>query len=102
MSRQLLRVVAGLTQASRVIPVVSWSEAELAMLTRALLPLKEREPPNLPLVLRVAFAIAPLLPLPDESMTVVPDPSSNEYAATRRDVGTDGVVAVLWFEYCPR
>ena len=29
--------------------------------------------------------IVPLFPLPDASVTVVPDPSSNAYAATRPD-----------------
>jgi hypothetical protein len=34
-------------------------------------------------VVRVAFTIEPVFPVPDESVTVVPDVSLNEYAATR-------------------
>jgi hypothetical protein len=48
--------------------------------------------PNLP-VTHVAFAIVPSFPFPDESSTVDPVPSSNEYAATSPGVAADaGVV----------
>jgi hypothetical protein len=33
----------------------------------------------------VALVIVPLFPFPDASVTVVPDPSSNPYAATNPD-----------------
>ena len=48
----------------------------------ALVPLKTSALPNLPAVVQVALATVPLLPFPDESATVVPEPSSNAYAAT--------------------
>ena len=41
--------------------------------------------PYLPVVAQVVFETVPVLPLPDASVTVVPDPSSNPYAATRPD-----------------
>src|SRR5712692_5062679 len=73
----------GLTHASRVIPVVRCNEAESLMFTRALLPLKTSALPYFPAVVQVAFAIVPVFPFPEESATVVPVPSLNEYAATR-------------------
>ena len=66
------------------------------MVTSALVPLKTRASPYLPAVVQVAFAIVPLLPLPEESWTVVPVPSLNEYAATRPGIVADvAVVATL-------
>jgi hypothetical protein len=56
------------------------------MVTRALLPLKLSALPFLPSVDQVAVPIVPPLPVPDASATVVPVPSSNEYAATRPGV----------------
>jgi hypothetical protein len=53
--------------------------------TIALVPLNSSASPNLPAVDQVAFVIVPLLAFPDASVTVVPDPSSNPYAATRPD-----------------
>jgi hypothetical protein len=44
-------------------------------------------------VVQEAFAIVPLLPFPDVSCSVDPDPSSNEYAAT--GLGGDWVDCVL-------
>ncbi len=61
------------------------------MVTSALVPLNESAPPYLPDADRVAFEIVPLLPFPDASVTVVPDASSNAYAATSPD---DAAVAV--------
>jgi hypothetical protein len=52
------------------------------MFTRALLPLKTSAFPYFPAVVQVAFAIVPVFPFPEESATVVPVPSLNEYAAT--------------------
>ena len=89
--------VDGLTHASSVIPVVRCSEAASGIVTSAFVPLNCSALPNLPVVAQVAFAIVPLLPFPDASVTVVPDPSSNPYAATRPD-GPAGVVALAVFE----
>ena len=44
------------------------------------------------------FATVPLLPFPDASATVVPDPSSNAYAATGVGPLGTGVVAVAVLE----
>src|SRR5215831_17837696 len=52
------------------------------MVTTALVPLNDSALPYLPAAAQVAFAIVPVWPLPDASVTVVPDPSSNPYAAT--------------------
>ena len=48
-----------------------------------MVPLNDNAAPYLPLLDQAAFAIVPVLLFPDTSATVVPDPSSNEYAATR-------------------
>src|SRR4051794_15762180 len=81
-SRQAEDTVAGSTQASSVIAVVSCSELALGTFTRASVPLKLSASPNLPAVDQVVFDVAASLPLPEESVTLVPLPSSNEYAAT--------------------
>src|SRR5438132_977591 len=73
---------AGLTQPSSVIPVVRSSDAASGIVTHELAPLNERAPAYLPALDQVALETVPALPLPDQSVTVVPDPSSNEYAAT--------------------
>ena len=59
------------------------------------MPLNCNALPNLPAAAQVAFAIVPVLPFPDPSVTAAPDPSSNPNAATKPDgpVGA-GVVAV--------
>src|SRR4051794_21054538 len=101
-SRHALDTVVGLTQASSVMPEVSWSEVEFGTLTRSLAPLNESAPPNLPAVVRVALTIVPALPAPDESMIAGPDVSSNEYAATSPPACWAGVTAVLVFERPPR
>ena len=75
----------GSTQASNVIPVDSCNDAEFGTVTTELVPLKLNAPPNFPAVLHVAFATVPLFPFPDASVTVVPEPSSNPYAATKAD-----------------
>ncbi len=67
----------GLTHASSVIPLDSCSEAEFGIVTSALVPLNCSASPYLPDVDQVALVIVPLLPFPDASVTVVPDPSSN-------------------------
>src|SRR6266545_4749724 len=73
----------GYTHASKVIPVVKSNELASLTVTRALVPLNDRAGPNFPAVVHVAASIAPLFPLPDVSVTVVPAPSLNPYAATR-------------------
>jgi hypothetical protein len=75
--------VEGSTHASNVIPLDSCNDAELGTVTTELVPLNFNAPPNFPAVLQVVFATVPLFPFPDASVTVVPDPSSNPYAATR-------------------
>src|SRR5262245_53401167 len=96
--RQLLPSALGLTQASSVIPFVRSSELESGTFTIALVPLKLKAPPYLPLVLQVAFAIVPLLPLPDRSGRLVPEPWSKEYAATRPTGGAVETVALASLE----
>ena len=60
------------------------------MVTNALVPLNVKALPYLHEVVHVAPLIVPLFPLPDASLTTVPLPSLNPYAATRPSVG-DGV-----------
>src|SRR6516164_1187773 len=91
----------GLTHASSVIPVDRCSEAASGIVTSELVPLNCSAPPYLPDVTQVAFVIVPLFPLPDASLTVVPEPSSNAYAATS-PLGAAGVVALAVFEYVLR
>src|ERR1700744_2984454 len=85
-SRQLAFTVDGLTHASSVIPLESCSEAELGIVTTELVPLNDSASPNLPAVDHVALLMVPLFPLPEASVTVVPEPSLNPYAATRPEV----------------
>jgi hypothetical protein len=59
------------------------------MFTRALEPLKLSALPYLPAAVQVAPDTIPVLPFPDESATVDPEPSPNEYAATRLDGAAD-------------
>ena len=66
------------------------------IVTSELVPLNCNALPYLPDVAQVAFVIVPLLPFPDASVTVVPDPSSNPYAATSPD-GPAGVVMLATF-----
>src|SRR5450755_1250797 len=107
-------MIEGLTHASSVIPLERCNEAESGIVTSALVPLNRNAPPylpdaqaeerrrHLPDVTQVALLIVPLLPFPDASATVDPDPSSNPYAATRPDgaaiAGFDGAIAsaVRW------
>src|SRR5436190_10486172 len=98
-SRQALETVAGLTHASKVMPPLSCSDVEFGTLTRALVPLNTSALPYLPAVAHVVAETVPVFPLPDESATDVPVPSSNEYAATSPPVA--GVVAVAVFETSP-
>src|SRR3954463_14743695 len=74
---------AGLTQASRVIPVVRSRRLLSATVTQALAPLNERAPPKRPAVVHDAFETAPLSAWPVESDAVVPLVSSKPQAPTR-------------------
>ena len=76
--RQAFPSAVGLTQASAVIPVVRLSELELLTLTQAFVPLKESALPNLPALApaQVVFETVPVLPFPERSAVVVPEPSS--------------------------
>src|SRR5712691_9493563 len=81
--RQAVPSALGLTHASRVIPVVRSSEVESGIVTRLDVPLNESAPPKRPALDQDVVATVPALPVPEASATVVPLPSSNEYAATR-------------------
>ena len=81
--------VEGLTHASSVKPVERCRPAASGTVTSALLPLNRNALPCLPAAAQFAFTIVPVWPLPDASVTVVPDPSSNPYAAT-----SPGVAAI--------
>src|SRR5262245_18195053 len=72
----------GLTQASRVIPVVRSSELASAIVTRSLTPSNDRAPPYFPAVDQVAPEMVPLLPNPEVSFTVGPLPSLKPRAST--------------------
>jgi hypothetical protein len=69
-------IVVGFTHASSVIPVVRSSDAASAIVTQSSSPSNASAPPARP-VARVAPEIVPGLPLPDASVAVVPDASSN-------------------------
>src|SRR5438093_11727549 len=90
--------VDGCTHASNVMPVVRCKDALSLIVTKAFVPLKTSALPYFPAVVHVALPIVPVLPLPDASVTVVPAPSLNEYAATSPDVAA-GVVALAVLEY---
>src|SRR6267142_4176586 len=99
MSRHPEGAAVGNTHASSVMPVIRWSEAASATVTRALDPLNVKVLPYLPFVVQVAAAIVPALPLPEASATVVPDPSLKEYAATSPvNGGVMNVIALATFE----
>src|SRR5262252_6190210 len=74
--------------------LVNCSDGALLMVTKALLPLKDKALPYLPEVVHVAPVIVPLFPLPDKSLTTVPLPSLNPYAATKPGVAVGVGVAV--------
>jgi hypothetical protein len=93
-SRHALDTVDGLTQASKVIPVVRRKLAESGMVSRALVPLNTSAFPYLPAVVQVAFWTVPVFPVPEASATAVPAPSLNEYAATRPAAGVPEVVTL--------
>ena len=90
--------MVGLTQASSVIAVARCNEAASGTVTRELVPLKLSALPYLPAAAQAVFARVPLLPFPDASATVEPDPSSNENAATGVGPLGTGVTAVAVLE----
>jgi hypothetical protein len=102
-ARQLDCDAAGYTHASNVTADVTSNDAESSTRTRALVPLKDNAEPNFPDVVHDAPCSAPPFPFPDASVTVLPEPSSNAYAATRLDGGgdPDPVVAEATLEYRP-
>src|SRR5436190_16364704 len=77
----LFRLV-GSTQASRVMPFLRSRDAASGMVTREVLPLKDRAPPYLPAADQIALLMLPSLPLPERSCRTAPPPSSKLYAAT--------------------
>ena len=76
--RYVLPRLVGLTQASRVMPVVRSRLLVSGMVAVALVPLKVRALPYLPLPVPVQVVLVrvPLLPVPDWSVMVVPVPVS--------------------------
>src|SRR5262245_37823743 len=98
----MLDTVVGFTQASSVIAEPRCRVAESGTLTVAFDPLKDSPLPYFPAAVHAAFASVPVLPLPEASATVVPEPSLNAYAATRPPAVACAVVAVATFEYAPR
>jgi hypothetical protein len=84
-------------------PLDRCNDAESGTFTRAFVPLKTSASPNLPVLVQVAFETVPVFAFPDESATLVPDPSSNPYAATKPGPEVPPcVVAVAMFENGPR
>src|SRR5579884_1773818 len=81
------------TQASRVIAADRCSERESLMVTRALAPLNTSAFPNFPAVVQRAPVMTPAFPCPEESATLVPEPSLKEYAATSPKTGGGGGAA---------
>jgi hypothetical protein len=101
MSRQALVTAVGLTHASSVMPLVRRSDVASATVTLAFVPLKLSAFPYLPWVVQVALLMVPEFPLPERSVVFEPEPSLNEYAATRL-LAEACVVAVAVLEYGPR
>src|SRR5207237_7485923 len=73
-----------------VIALVRWSDAESGTVTQLLLleASKLSAPPYFPAA-QAAPVIVPVLPFPERSVTAVPAPSSNAYAATRPETAAD-------------
>src|SRR6478672_1086722 len=75
--------VVGLTQASRVMPVVRSRRLLSATVTQLLVPLNIRAPPNLPAEVQEVLLTVPVRLWPEESLAVVPAASSKPQAPTR-------------------
>src|SRR5262245_13764031 len=73
---------AGLTQASRVMPVVRSRLVECGIVTQSFTPSNDNVPPYRPAAVQVAPDTVPLFPVPDMSAVVAPDPSLNPRAST--------------------
>ncbi|HWO62255.1 MAG TPA: hypothetical protein VNO31_19725, partial [Umezawaea sp.] len=67
-------------------------------MTIEFVPLKLSALPYLPLELQVAFEIVPLLPLPERSGRLEPEPWSKEYDPTSPTGGAVLTVALASFE----
>src|SRR6187455_679101 len=81
-SRHPTVTAVGFTQASSVRPVVGRSVAASGTVTRDVEPSNASAFPNLADVVQLAPVMVPALAFPEASPTVIPAPSSNEYAAT--------------------
>jgi hypothetical protein len=85
MERKSANVEAGFTQAERVKEPDRSREAESGTVILSSMPSKNKALPTLPAVHTGPFIRVPVLPLPEESETVVPLPSSNFQYATSPD-----------------
>src|ERR671934_2896425 len=83
--RQIVPSALGSTHASSVIPLGRSSEPGSGTATQSPEPSNESAEFVCPLLVQVAFAIVPTLPVPETSATVEPLPASKLYAATRPD-----------------
>src|ERR1051326_3228575 len=95
MSLQVLDTAEGFTQASIVMLEVKCKDEESGTSTRELTPLNTRAFPNFEAFVQVALLTVPLFPLPDRSVTVFPEPSSKEYAATNPGIVASVVVVAI-------
>src|SRR5262245_10034492 len=91
MERKSVNVEAGLTQAERVKELDRSREFESGTVTLSSMPSKNSALPTLPAVHKGPFIRVPVFPLPEESETVVPLPSSNFQWVTRPDAATTGL-----------
>ena len=91
----------GRTHASTVTLPTS-SDAASGTVTQSFTPSKFSAAPYFPAATRVAPEIVPALPVPERSVTDVPDPSLNEYAATSPVGAVAETVAPASFEGGPR
>src|SRR6476619_1966242 len=83
MERKSVNVEIGFTQAERVRELDRSSELESGTVILSSTPSKYNAFPTFPAVHRGPLTRVPVLPLPEESETVVPLPSSNFQYATR-------------------
>jgi hypothetical protein len=63
----------GFTHASSVMPLLRSSEPESGIVTEALDPSNDSAGPNLPEAFHVVPEVLPLFPVPDASVTAVPE-----------------------------
>src|SRR5262245_51764550 len=93
MERKSVKVEAGLTQAERVKELDRSRELESGTVTLSLMPSKKSAFPTLPAVHSGPLTRVAVFPLPEESETVVPLPSSNFQKATRPEGATAELAA---------